>query len=92
MADVCYIRQKEQTGGGNAILCAEKHIGDEPFAVLLGDTITKSEMPRTKQLIDIFNIYRKSTISIKVISNDKQNKYALLVEIMLNKIFTRSIN
>ena len=78
LVDVCYVRQREQNGLGDAILCAERHIGDEPFAVLLGDTITKSKIPCTKQLIDIFNRYEKPTISLKTISNDKLNKYGIV--------------
>ncbi|MBQ4644250.1 MAG: UTP--glucose-1-phosphate uridylyltransferase, partial [Clostridia bacterium] len=78
LVDVCYVRQREQNGLGYAILCAERHIGDEPFAVLLGDTITKSKIPCTKQLIDIFNRYEKPTISLKTISNDKLNKYGIV--------------
>lgn len=78
LADVCYVRQKDQKGLGDAILCAEKHIGDEPFAVLLGDTITKSSKPCTMQLIDEFTKTQKPTISLKVISNDKLNKYGIV--------------
>ena len=78
LVDVCYIRQKEQLGLGDAILQAERHIGDEPFAVLLGDTITKSQIPCTKQLMDAFEKYQKPTISLKVISNDKLNKYGII--------------
>lgn len=50
LADVCYVRQKVPKGLGDAILAAQKHIGDEPFAVLLGDTIIKSETPCISQL------------------------------------------
>lgn len=78
LTDVCYVRQKDQKGLGDAILCAENHIGDEPFAVLLGDTITKSPQPCTKQLIDLFNKFKKPTISLKTISNDKLNKYGIV--------------
>ena len=78
LVDVCYVRQKEQLGLGDAILKAERHIGDEPFAVLLGDTITKSKTPCTKQLIDIFNKYQKPTLSLKEISTDKLNKYGIV--------------
>jgi UTP--glucose-1-phosphate uridylyltransferase len=45
LADICYVRQKEQKGLGDAIYCAKKHIGSEPFAVLLGDSITKGPIP-----------------------------------------------
>ena len=51
MADIYYVRQKKQKGLGDAILCAEKHIDGDPFAVLLGDTITYSNVPCTKQLM-----------------------------------------
>ena len=78
LVDVCYVRQKEQNGLGDAILRAERHIGDEPFAVLLGDTITKSKTPCTKQLIDIYNNYQKPTLSLKEISEDKLNKYGIV--------------
>lgn len=78
LVDVCYVRQKNQLGLGDAILQAERHIGDEPFAVLLGDTITKSETPCTKQLIDVFKRSEKSTISLKTIPNTRQNKYGIV--------------
>ncbi|MDO5859808.1 UTP--glucose-1-phosphate uridylyltransferase GalU [Methanobrevibacter sp.] len=78
LADVCYVRQKEQVGLGDAILRAERHIGDEPFAVLLGDTIAKSKTPCTRQLMEIFNKYQKSVISLKTIPNTRQNKYGVV--------------
>lgn len=78
LVDVCYVRQKDQKGLGDAILCAERHIGDEPFAVLLGDTIVKSQMPCTKQLIEVFNKFEKPTVSLKEISNDKLTKYGIV--------------
>ena len=49
--EIHYIRQKEPLGLGHAIWCARKFIGDEPFAVLLGDDIVQSEVPCLKQLI-----------------------------------------
>ena len=65
LADVCYVRQKVPKGLGDAILAAQKHIGDEPFAVLLGDTIIKSETPCISQLNKIFEKYQKPTIAIR---------------------------
>ena len=59
-------------------MCVERHIGDEPFAVLLGDTITKSKTPCTKQLIDVYNRFEKPTLSLKEISTDKLNKYGIV--------------
>lgn len=53
MANIHYIRQREPLGLGNAVLCAEQFIGDEPFAVLLGDDIMVSDPPALKQLINV---------------------------------------
>lgn len=54
--------RKNRNGLGDAIRCAERHIGGEPFAVLIGDSITKSAKPCTKQLIETFNRYQKLTV------------------------------
>lgn len=56
LVDIHYIRQKEAKGLGHAIWCARKFIGDEPFAVLLGDDIVVSETPCLKQMIDLLEI------------------------------------
>lgn len=50
-----YIRQKEPRGLGHAILCAKHFVGDEPFAVLLGDDVVDSQVPALKQLIDVYD-------------------------------------
>lgn len=78
MADIFYVRQKKQNGLGDAISCAKKHIGDEPFAVLLGDTITYSEKPCTKQLIDVYNKYGGSTIAIEKLPEYKIERYGIV--------------
>lgn len=78
LADICYVRQRDIKGLGDAILCAERHIGDEPFAVLLGDSITKSQVPCTKQLRDVFDKYQKSTIALKEVSGEKVQKYGIV--------------
>src|SRR5690242_20440200 len=54
MVNIHYIRQKEPKGLGHAIWCARKFIGTEPFAVLLGDDIVESEIPCTKQLMNVY--------------------------------------
>ena len=54
LVDIHYIRQKEPKGLGDAVLKAEKHIGAEPFAVLLGDDIIKGDVPCIKQLMDVY--------------------------------------
>ena len=75
MANVHYIRQKEPKGLPDAILVAEKHIGDEPFAVLLGDDIIVSETPCVKQLIDVYTQYHSSVIAIQDVPREKINRY-----------------
>jgi UTP--glucose-1-phosphate uridylyltransferase len=75
MANVHYIRQKEPKGLPDAILVAEKHIGDEPFAVLLGDDIIVSETPCVKQLVDVYNHYHSSVIAIQDVQREKINRY-----------------
>ena len=75
MANVHYIRQKEPKGLPDAILVAEKHIGNEPFAVLLGDDIIVSETPCVKQLIDVYNQYHSSIIAIQNVQLEKINRY-----------------
>lgn len=78
LADICYVRQKEQKGLGDAILCAERHIGDEPFAVLLGDSITKEPIPCTKRLIDVYDEHQKSTISIREVPENTVCRYGVV--------------
>ena len=57
MVDIHYIRQKEPKGLGHAIHCAKTFVGNEPFAVLLGDDLVDSTKPCLKQLIDCYNEY-----------------------------------
>lgn len=78
MADIFYVRQKKQNGLGDAINCAKKHIGNEPFAVLLGDTITYSETPCTKQLIDVHKKYGGSVIAIEELPERKIERYGIV--------------
>ena len=78
LADICYVRQKEQRGLGDAISCAERHIGDEPFAVLLGDSITKGPTLCTKRLIDVYDEHQKSTISIREVPENTVCRYGVV--------------
>ena len=78
MINIHYIRQKEPKGLGDAIYCAKKHVGDEPFAVMLGDTITKGNTPCTKQLIDIYNKYGASAISLEKVPPEKVERYGII--------------
>jgi UTP--glucose-1-phosphate uridylyltransferase len=78
MADIYYVRQKQQKGLGDAILCAKKHIDGQPFAVLLGDTITQSTVPCTRQLLDVHEKYDASAIAIERVPRDKIHRYGII--------------
>jgi len=78
LADIHYVRQKKQLGLGHAILCAQKHVGNEPFAVLLGDDVVFSEKPCTKQMIDIFKKYESSVIAVERVPEDHIETYGVI--------------
>ena len=78
MANIHYIRQKELNGLGDAIYYAKQHTGNEPFAVLLGDTVIDSIIPVTQQLIDIFEQYKQSIIGVEVIPDEKISRYGVI--------------
>lgn len=78
LANIHYIRQKEPKGLGHAVLQAEKHIGNEPFAVLLGDDIIKNDIPCTKQLIKIFNKNKSSVLAVQEIPKENVDKYGII--------------
>jgi len=78
LADIHYIRQKEPKGLGDAILKAEKHVGDEPFAVLLGDDIIKAEIPCIKQLMNLFEKYSKPIIAVEKVPKEKVSSYGMI--------------
>ena len=77
-ANFHYIRQNEPLGLGHAILCAKSFVGDEPFAVLLGDDIIKSEVPALKQLIDIAETTSASVVGIQEVPQSEINKYGAI--------------
>jgi UTP--glucose-1-phosphate uridylyltransferase len=78
MADIFYIRQKEQLGLGHAILCAKKHIGNEPFAVMLGDDIVVSDRPCIGQLVDVFEDVKASVVGIEQVPKSKIQRYGVI--------------
>src|SRR3954467_4897086 len=63
--DIHYIRQKEPKGLGHAIWCARKFIGNEPFAVLLGDDIVQAKVPALKQLMNLYDKVESSVIGVQ---------------------------
>nr|WP_309098541.1 UTP--glucose-1-phosphate uridylyltransferase GalU [Fredinandcohnia onubensis] len=78
MADIHYIRQKEPKGLGHAIWTARKFIGNDPFAVLLGDDIVVSEKPCLQQLIDVFEEVETSVIGVQEVPNEDVSKYGIV--------------
>ena len=78
LADIHYIRQKEARGLGHAIHCAKSFIGNEPFAVLLGDDIVHSEVPCLKQLIDVYNEYKTTVLGVQTVPEDEVSKYGIV--------------
>lgn len=78
MANIHYIRQKEALGLGHAISCASHFIGNEPFAVLLGDDIVRSDEPCLKQLIDVFERYNSSVVGVQPVPDEDVSKYGIV--------------
>jgi len=78
MANIHYIRQKEPRGLGHAILAARYFIGNEPFAVLLGDDVVVSKKPCLKQMLDVFNEYQTSILGVQQVSDDVVDKYGIV--------------
>ena len=73
-----YIRQKEPRGLGHAILCAKQFIGDEPFAVLLGDDVVDGEVPALKQLMDVYDKTGASVLGVQEVPQEKVSSYGIV--------------
>ena len=78
MANIHYIRQKEPRGLGHAVLTAKHFIGNEPFAVLLGDDVVVSKQPCLSQMINVYNEYRTSVIGVQKVAHEVVNKYGIV--------------
>jgi UTP--glucose-1-phosphate uridylyltransferase len=78
LADIHYIRQKEPKGLGHAVWCARNFIGDEPFAVLLGDDIVQSETPCLKQLMNQYEETLSSIIGVQHVPEDETHRYGIV--------------
>ncbi len=78
LADICYIRQKEQLGLGHAILTAKEIVGKEPFAVLLPDDIIDSKVPVLKQMIEAYEQYKTNIIAVERIASQDTVKYGII--------------
>ena len=78
MANVHYIRQKQPRGLGHAVLVAKQFIGDEPFAVLLGDDIVVSKTPCLGQMIEQFEECQSSILGVQTVPEEVVNKYGII--------------
>lgn len=78
MANIHYIRQKEALGLGHAVLSAKNFIGNEPFAVLLGDDIVSGKRPGLQQLIDVHNLYKGSVLGVQTVPLSETHRYGII--------------
>ena len=78
IANIHFIRQKQPLGLGHAVLTASHFIGDEPFAVLLGDDVVVSRKPVLQQMVDVFNEYKTSIVGVQEVSEDVVHKYGIV--------------
>lgn len=89
LANIFFIRQKETKGLGHAVLCAEKFIGNEPFAVLYGDDVIIGEDPAIGQLCRAYETYNKGVVGIKEVTKEQIVKYSSLeVSELEDRIFS----
>lgn len=78
MANIHFIRQKQPLGLGHAVLSASHFIGNEPFAVLLGDDVVISKTPCLRQMIDVFNEYKNSVIGVQKVPDEAVHQYGIV--------------
>ncbi len=80
LANIHFVWQKELNGLGDAISYARDHVGNEPFAVLLGDTLVQSNSGEsvTKQMIDVYERYNESVVALEEVDRDKVSRYGVM--------------
>jgi UTP--glucose-1-phosphate uridylyltransferase len=78
MANIFYIRQKEQLGLGHAVLSAKEHINEDTFAVMLGDDLIINSKPCLKQLIEVYKKRNCSVLAIQSVPEDMVSKYGII--------------
>ncbi|MDQ0198790.1 UTP--glucose-1-phosphate uridylyltransferase GalU [Neobacillus ginsengisoli] len=87
LVDIHYIRQKEPKGLGHAIWCARKFIGDEPFAVLLGDDIVQADKPCLRQMMDQYERYNASILGVQTVEESEVSRYGIVDGNFINERF-----
>lgn len=78
MADIHFVRQREMNGLGDAISYARSHMNNEPFAVLLGDTLVDSQTPCIQQMMDVYARYRAPIIGVEEVPADRVHRYGIV--------------
>ena len=78
MVTFCYIRQKKALGLGHAVLTAKRLIGDDPFAVLLGDDIIDAKVPALKQMMDVYQRYPATILAIQKVPKSQTKNYGII--------------
>lgn len=78
IANIYYIRQKEPKGLGHAILTARTFVGNEPFAVLLGDDVISAEVPCLKQMIEMYDTYNSTILGVQTVEHSQVSKYGIV--------------
>lgn len=78
MVDIHYIRQKEPKGLGHAIYCARTFVGNEPFAVMLGDDVIDAKEPVLKQMMDVYEKFNCSILGVQKVPEDDVDKYGII--------------
>jgi len=78
MANIHFVWQKELRGLGDAVYCARHHVGNEPFVVLLGDTVIRSDVPAARQLMDVFERYQESTVLLEEVDRSRVSRYGVI--------------
>lgn len=87
-----YIRQKEAKGLGHAVLCAKQFVGNEPFAVLLGDDIIDANVPCLRQLMDAYDDYPGSILGVQEVPQDKVTSYGIVKPEPVNENIWRAVD
>jgi len=78
LADIHFVWQKELKGLGDAVYCARHHVDNEPFVVLLGDTLIDSAKPAAKQLQEVFERYQAPVVLLEQVSREKVSRYGIV--------------
>jgi UTP--glucose-1-phosphate uridylyltransferase len=73
-----YVRQAEALGLGHAVLCAERMVGDEPFAVILADDLLDGKVPVMQQMVDLYSHYGSSIIGVEAIEPEQSRFYGVV--------------